>query len=351
VDHSLHYTPIELANRLVAQAVSENPRTVADFCVGDGRLLSAARTRWSTALLHGNDIDEKAGVKLRSTLRLAKVTHYDFLSEECLYALDGRKFDVILLNPPFSEAGKKKWMPCGVHSGVGCSLSMAFILTSLNFIAVDGEVLAIMPASTLASEIDEHARFILRSMFDISVLTGPAPGLFPNISASVYTLRIRHLGTPQSLTPEPWGAIDQSFKGDLIRGNISVPKARRVVASGNEGWIHTTSLRDGKIMVRYSHMQPAASKPKVAPPNSVLIPRVGRFRPDQIVVTGSRSNEYISDCLFAIPCPSPAAARRLQKKITDNADGLRELYVGTGAPYITAERLSRFLSPLRKLND
>lgn len=341
MDHSLHYTPADLAERLVASSVVDEPKAVADFCVGDGRLLAAARVKWPATDLYANDIDAKAASKLGG-LRVKRVTCLDFLSRGYFDEFTNFRFDVILLNPPFSAPGRKKWHPIGDYSAISCSLSMAFVLTSFTFLAEGGEILAILPASCMVSDIDRDARSIINSDFEIDILSAPAGGLFPNISASVYTLRLRRQRKKAAIDEARPQSEPPRASINIVRGNISVARSERVVCASDDGWVHTTSLRDGRIVERYQLQRHCSPSARQAPPNSVLIPRVGRFTQGSVVITRANKAELISDCLFAIECESNAMAERVHKIIVDNFCEIRALYIGTGAPYVSTERLRQF---------
>jgi len=342
VDQSLHYTPADLAQSLVSCSTMNEPKAVVDFCVGDGRLLAAASVRWPATDFYANDIDANVALRLGS-LRIKQLTFLDFLSSSCLEEFRSSRFDVILLNPPFSTPGRKKWQPIGRYSEVDCSLSMAFVLTALSFLEEDGEILAILPASSMVSEIDRDARDIINDHFEIDVLSAPAAGLFPNISASVYTLRLINRSKKSAGAHIQTRSDSPRAPFRITRGNISVARSKRVACSSDHGWVHTTSLRDGRIIERYQRPEQCSPVARRAPPSSILIPRVGRFTEGSVVITQAHKSEIISDCLFAIECGSCNIAAIVHKMIVENFSEFRSLYIGTGAPYISIERLRQFL--------
>lgn len=342
MSESLHYTPSELARILVDQVTLKHPRAIVDFCVGDGRLLSAAKVKWPNALYYANDIDTDACNLVRHSLTGVHVSNFDFFSKSYQRQLKDQSFDLILLNPPFSATGKKKWNPVGRFSDISCSLSMAFVLSAIPYLKTQGELLAIMPTSASRSELDASARAVLEK-FDYTILSRPSYGLFPGIDASVFNLRIVKAMKCERIEVPPSQIKKSTIEQYIVRGNISLPKAQRRVVLDEAGWIHTTSLYKGEIRERYSLLDLSIDGKKYAAPNSVLLPRVGRIRPDQIVVTSNSTEQLISDCIFAVSCKCQLTAIELKEKILANFNELRSCFVGTGAPYITVSDLWRFL--------
>ncbi|MBY2988677.1 methyltransferase [Rhizobium leguminosarum] len=332
------YTPDELADQLIAFATAPFV-SVADFAAGTGNLLAAAMRRWPRVALYANDVDPIALDQTRHRLPCVRTHHFDFLSSEfhSLHARSGDKWELIVLNPPFSQREMPVHIPVGRHSGLRCSRSMAFVMTAVQYLAPGGQLLAILPTSTLSNRIDGAARDVLRSKYSVEVVRAPAYGLFEGADVSTYFLRISD-GSLRSL-PVVRGKGDvQPWK--ITRGSISVARASRRSA-GAVGWVHTTGLNRGIISHRYAFPGPAYGK--IAPFGSVLLPRVGRFGSDKIAVVERDEGEHVSDCVFAIQHSElePAAVMDLLKL---NFVVLSSLYGGTGAPYITQDRLKAFLA-------
>lgn len=334
-----YYTPEKLADRLVSLATIPVD-TVADFAAGTGNLLVAALKKWPGASAYANDVDGSALRHATTRLRLSGWDQLDFLSEDFHGRVATRmSWSLILLNPPFSQREIPLHVPVGQHSGIRCSRAMAFVMSALQYLAPGGQLLAILPASTLTNRIDGAARDVLRSRFLTEIVLPPTYGLFSGADVSTYILRISDRSQPLAIR----GSEQRSSEHwSILRGNISVARAAREVSSG-DGWVHTTSLNDGRIAHRYEF--PAKKFGRVAPLGSVLLPRVGRFGPSKIAIV-ERAEERISDCILAIG-HSELPAEEIVGLLRRNFDGLVSLYGGTGAPYITRERLQEFLDALR----
>ncbi len=334
------YTPSVLADELVNLA-TVNPTSVADFAAGTGNLLAAALKKWPNALLYANDVDADAIRQAGERLPLAEAWSADFLSSRfhAHNASEVQGWSIILLNPPFSQREAPVHVPLGRHSGLRCSRSMAFVMTAVQYLSADGQLLAILPSSTLLNKIDQTARAVLQSNYLVEVVREPAYGLFEGADVSTYFLRISARDRPAFLSETRKGDL-QSWK--ITRGNISIARAHRRNAR-TCGWVHTTGLNKGGISHRYEF--PAEAYGKIAPAGSILLPRVGRFGVDKIVLVDRDHGEHISDCIFAIG-HSTRDPEFIVDLLKSNFSQLQTFYGGTGAPYITRDRLYAFLAEM-----
>lgn len=334
------YTPDDLADQLIACATATFV-SVADFAAGAGSLLAAASRKWPRAALYANDLDSVALSEIRRRLPEAHTERFDFLSPDfhSLHALTRSRWELIVLNPPFSRREGSVPRPVGLHAGVRCSRSMAFVLTAVQYLAAGGQLLAILPTSTLASRIDQPARELLQSKYLFEVVRPPAYGLFVGVDVSTYFLRITDCSR-RCVQCELAERNLQFWK--ISRGTVSMARSnRRRTDLG--GWVHTTGLHEGTISHRYAFL--GTPYGKVAPAGSVLLPRVGRFGPDKIVEVVREQGERISDCIFAIQHPELEAAA-IVDLLKENFYQLSCLYSGTGAPYTTVDRLTAFLAEI-----
>ena len=186
----LEYTPQNTSDQLIKSARSLNPNTVVDFCAGEGSLLEAARFRWPSARLYANDIDPN----VLNAVPDAHWLNLDFLSEDFDKQSSQqfpRHFDVILLNPPFCFERSQGNRARGTYADVQGSIAIAFLFTALQYLNFDGELLAVMPTSTLQSERDSAARQKLESMFSCKIISHPSYDRFPRLNVSTYLLHVR----------------------------------------------------------------------------------------------------------------------------------------------------------------
>jgi hypothetical protein len=109
-------------------------------------------------------------------------------------------------------------------------------------------------------------------------------------------------------------------------------------------FIHTSELNGGQVSLH--HREIRTKKSTVNPP-AILIPRVGAPRKDKICIIGERSPIALSDCVLAVCGETLEATAALLLAIEKAWNRLEALYIGTGARYLTVQRLSKFLSSLR----
>ena len=103
--------------------------------------------------------------------------------------------------------------------------------------------------------------------------------------------------------------------------------------------IHSTDLKNGKLgkgLAIKNHIKLISSP-------VVLINRVGRPSKDKLVCFTRQKTFGLSDCVFALLCPSTQAALSLGDSIKSNWDPLESQYVGSGAKYLTIKRYINYL--------
>lgn len=172
-----HYTPADLAARLVALVEPRPDDRVCDPAVGGGAFLLAAaraldragvdRRRIVTDLLWGADIDPVAVATCRTTLALwagrpvpaGRVVEADTLGGPAPWA---GSFDVVVGNPPFLTPLARATAPdddrrgrlrrrFGDAAGPYVDAAALFLLVGLELLAEDGRMVLVQPLSFLAT--------------------------------------------------------------------------------------------------------------------------------------------------------------------------------------------------------
>ena len=317
---------------------------VADFCAGNGNLLLAAKERWPNARYFANDIDRTV---FRAVPDVVWVSS-DFLGsgfEAITQFVFPDRFDLIVLNPPFSFKRTQCTRARGKFSNIDCSVAFAFLFTALGYLSDQGELLVVMPTSTLKSDRDTKARKYLKKHFNCRMISQPSYDRFPGLDVSTYLMAVRHKRT----LCEPLNSTDTISEAGtgwtMSRGGISVRRANRVEQSGLHGWIHTTSIKSSKIVVRYELPSHSIIKSqRFFPKNSLIIPRVGKIQPGDLAL--SRRREILSDCLLGVTFNDPLIPAQVLRSINKNFSSFRKIYSGTGAPYTTKLKVSRFIENL-----
>lgn len=337
----LEYTPLNIAKDLVAGARNDGPRTVADFCAGEGSLLSAAAEIWPRAKLFAADINRD----VYSALPSAEWVCADFLSPDFERQVDRafeKKFDLILLNPPFAFQCSRPIQARGAYHDQSCSVAFAFLFTALEYLEDDGELLAIMPTSSLRSERDAASRQALRRGHNCTIIAEPSYDRFPGLDVSTYLMRVTRKKGVSTWSELKKSETDQHRSFTIMRGKVSVKRSERVVQSGLHSWIHTTSIRSSKVQERYELPEgTAVGQHCFLRKGAIVVPRVGKVRPSQIAVTTRR--EVLSDCLFGITLEDVNHSRVLMEFFKRDFRNFLDLYAGTGAPYTTQQKLARYI--------
>jgi tRNA1(Val) A37 N6-methylase TrmN6 len=336
------YTPKVLADKLIGLINRNNFQTVVDFCMGDGELLRAAESKWPDIQCSGSDISLDVINTAAENHKDWRLYELDFLNEDlraCSPLLQGnRRFDLILLNPPFSCLGGT------VHEiefeGLcyKVSTAMKFLLTSLEYLDENGFLYCILPSSVAYSKKDVEIWTVLERRFNISVLEQPATKYFKDATPNVVLVSLNDFSKKTSLKTITRMSLD--FKHvNIFRGKLSMFQVPKY--PGQVPLIHSTNLLNNKIVDLTRVVDKGNSM--ISGP-AVLLPRVGKpLRSKPCVITEDETY-VISDCIIAIKMANAQDAKRLLEYMLSNWELIIDLYQGTGAKYITVEKLTRFLN-------
>ncbi len=336
------YTSTSLAEILVSHVDRKKIYSIADFCVGGGELLRSAQAKWKNAELFGIDISNDAITKLKKTHPDWNVESCDFLNEELksnCKLLKDKTFELILLNPPFTCKGSKihKVEFNGVNYNV--STAMLFLLKSIKYLAPNGIIVSILPISTAYSQKDLKIWNVLEKKYNLTIIEERDKQYFkacypPNIIiASLNDFSIRKK-SPLKNRIEPNVKIEKIIRGQLSMNELLVD------TNSTKLLIHSTNLRNNQIVNVIYKVQ--NNYPLISGPG-VVIHRVGNPKPSK-VCTMKKSEKYIlSDCLVFIKTETHIDSKKLKEYIISNWSSFESLYKGTGAKYITLNRLSDFL--------
>ena len=352
------YTPPYLA-ALMAKASRARPSQseefiVADFAAGSCELLLAAASVWPTATMVATDIDSRAVCNVRKISNSWRTGVCDFLnprsrrSSPVLRSLK-RRTNLVLLNPPFSCRGGKRISASLGDVSSKCSLGLAFVVNSIEYLTEGGELIAVLPQGSLTSEKDATTWSLLRRMGETEILK--TNGLRTFARAAVRTAVVRFQKRHTWVKPEPSPVVNaRSASNDLhptvqiVRGTTQMNEIQR-----GEGYtdsfpfIHSTHLQDFTVS---SHCEVRGRPGRCAAGPMVLLPRVGQPKRSKVVQYPYSDAFMLSDCVIALMCPSPDKAELLWSDLQSNWSLLEREYVGSGARYITNRRLSDLLTRL-----
>jgi len=348
-----YYTPTAVANKTLSQ-VRGRPTSVADFTAGDGVLLRAAADRWPQAEIIATDIDYTTVRLLRKAHPRWHVGRCDFLSASSR-ALSGALRDrsggvsLILLNPPFSGRGGTRASVCVGGEVRSCSKPLAILAASIEYVRPNGEIVAILPASTWDSDKDRDMWRWLRCMCTIQLCSRLLPYAFPECSAAavIVWLKVRRRDRSSVNNQcKDLRALDYTATSRrLVRGLYPMHEQPRRV--GGVRVIHTTNIRNGTVLP--SHRYASSEWRQVRGP-AVLLPRVGMPDRNKIAIYLDKSPRVLSDCVIAIACSSASEARDVHAILLSQWRRVRRIYTGTCAKYTTLRRVRELMSRLEIKN-
>lgn len=336
-----YYTPKKLAEILLSHATSKSVRTVADFCVGGGELLLAAKRRFPNVLCYGWDISEDAILKLRKSHPEWTLSCRDFLSDSDNPPIT---YDLIVLNPPFSCRGSVVKTVYIDREEYHVSTAMQFLIRSLDFMNEGTELLAILPVSIVTSQKDRNALQRLREIYSFNVLEERLHEQFvadcaPNII--LLSVKMRDIGACDSIDLFPFHEKTVSIPiMSVERGRLPMHKVvyTKGKCSGSIRLIHTTNLRHNAIVDCPYIKKPQTS---VFKGPAILIPRVCHPNVEKVVVLKGREEFAVSDCVFVLLVESEEKALFCQQTIIKEWSSVKLIYKGTGAVYATLESLKK----------
>lgn len=344
-----HYTPASVAEKLVAAADDLRPIVVADLCAGHGDLLVHAERRWPQVRCVGVDVDRLSVQHLRRTQPHWHVGVCDLRSarsrgQSSVLKRFHKRVSLLLLNPPFSCRGNSRLRSETPNGPIYSGTAMSFLITSLAYLHRHGSAVAVLPLGTLYNQKDRGAWEYLRGSYSIEIITVASPGVFPRSSAKIVLVR---------LSPQDCGVVvhDASDSGVVrcARARVRItrgcqPIYRTGVTSTGPVLVHSTDLRSSRV---YMDGRRGVSEARRLSGPSVLVPRVGQITKDKIALLHTLDTPIVlSDCVIGISTRTLDEARKVQKLLIENFLFLKAQYVGTGAPFVTLQRLRVVLNQL-----
>ena len=334
-----YYTPAHLADAMI-RLVSSPPRTVADFAAGDGALLSAAINKWPDSKIVASDCCEVAIRRLRAIEKGWQVTKVDFTNElsrsrsKILKDAKG-KIDLVLLNPPYSCRGGKKFE--SEFHGKTCvsSLALSFVVLATRYLNDNGEIVAMLPESALESQKDRDALERLKEKFVVRIGAKAKRGVFEDCHAKCVAVRFSKR-IKRRVTKTRIKRVSPNIEVTVVRGSVPL----HLDTGSERTLVHSTDLVDHRVILN-GHVA-CANRPSVVGP-CVLVHRVGMPKLEKIAIYKRRKRVVLSDCVIGIQCRSQEDALWLHQKMCETSKQFLKLYKGTCAPYITLEKLERYL--------
>lgn len=359
IDH--YYTPVELAKKMVLVVEKKQRGYIADFACGRGQLLSIAHKQWPRSKIVATDICRSTIASLRQKSDWI-IGLCDFISERsrsrCVALKDIRgKVSLVLLNPPFSCRSSSIVKTAVDGRDIHSSISLAFVLNSIQYLTKNGQIVAILPYGCLDNEKDKSAWMYLQQIGKVEIIGTNGYKTFAGCSARTVIVKFskgaitksenkvqqvhhRHINDFKNKV----SASMRDTNVSLIRGNISMFKV-----NGNNKSIksiplvHSTELQDGRILAS-KHTTEIVHKQISGP--VILLPRVGKPNKSKIVLHEKGNPFVISDCVLAIKGSNISATREVYQTLLEHWSLIEELYTGTCALHITLKTLAELLKAL-----
>lgn len=338
-----YYTPDVLATRLLNYVIGK-PTTAVDFCVGDGGLLKAAEQRFEGISCFGIDISEEVIGGLATRQPAWRLGRCDFRDVEALAKIPfllGAAFDLIVLNPPFTCRGSSINKIFIGENEYHVSTAMSFLVCALPYLSEQGAIYAILPAGCVYSQKDRKCWEYLKDNYHACVLCEIQKAFFnhkctPNIVLVYLGQKPYPNETEKTIQVESKTIVE--LQG-ISRGRLGVYEMKKIkVGKKRLPFIHTTNMRNGELVnVGYTK---EGIKESVKG-NGVLIPRVCNPNVEKVVVYDGRE-AILSDCVVLLHTRTKKEAVQLKRHLMKNWAEFKSIYVGTGARYVTMERLKAY---------
>lgn len=343
-----YYTPSLLADKLTGYVIAKHVRTAIDFCVGDGDLLKAVARRYKNVKLYGTDISDDAIEKLSCDCPEWHLAQCDFRDDKCLEKvnfLTGKKFDLIMLNPPFTCKGSIIEQIEFEGEEYKVSTAMYFLIRALRFLNDNGGLYAILPISCVYSEKDHKAWEYLKKHYNACILDESERVIFsknkilstdatvtcsPNI-VMVYAghYAVNGLKAPEHTSFSVLPVID------IVRGCVRMQNPPYSLSPKAVKLIHTTNIQGGNLVnLRHVLLKSARQIGGFG----VVIPRVCNPSPMKIALLDGISTYVLSDCVIVLHTATMSDAERVRQHILANWTDFVSIYKGTGAQYTTLSR-------------
>ncbi len=337
------YTPDEIAESVMRKCTVNDPSIIVDFSAGDGALLRKAEKLWPDAEVRATDVDAVAVQSLRKEFPSWSISKCDFLSSssrvkaQALKGLLG-KADLVLLNPPFSYRGAATFPATIWEETFACSKAMAFVLLSLNYLNEAGQLIAILPESSLASHKDRRAGEAIRERYTVNFGATAGRGVFTGCAARCTIVRFQR--RKRRRIPKPVVSPGKHcLEVTLVRGSVPL----YLDTGCDRTLVHSTDLQQSSVILN-GHVA-ASDRPSVCGP-CVMLHRVGMPNIEKVALYLRRKRVVLSDCVIGLQCESSEDAISLHKLIKAQEARYKRLYAGTCAPYTTVRRVVDFLDSL-----
>ena len=338
--HDKFYTPDHLADRLIGHIAEEDIETAVDFCVGDGDLLKAVQRRFPDVKCFGVDISEESIECLRKEHTNWTLGACDFMERAKVTKLkgfEGGKYDLIVLNPPFTCKGSTL---CKIEfdgKAFKCSTALMFLTEALGYLNKKGVLYAILPIGCLCTQKDRELWNYLVENYQLKVLEKQDRPYWWKCSPNILLVSLKS----ELVKPTNNNVVEFDFTHlpikEIIRGSIGMHEVKYSEGSDGQKVIHTTNMQENLVK---DPRRIRNGKQYSMNGTVVLVPRVCNPNKGKICIYSSKSPFVLSDCVVALKTENEKDAQTVYEALMNHWEDFREVYNGTGAKYTTMERLN-----------
>lgn len=388
-----HDTPIDVA-KVLARHAPKNISTILEPSVGRGVLLDALLGRLKKVKnVTCVDIDElalkqvisKFRPRFKDSLELVQDNYLQWASSQ-----EGKEhrnfFDCVAMNPPFSAQSKVSIeLPVDGDKQIHrVPLEIGFILRATQMLRPSGRLLAVVPASVVASQTTAWFRDFLMEIGAIQYIHELPRHTFSGVEARIYLFVFEKGVTQSSLKlynhdlehphilqiskkslgeglrldyryhdANAWyrelqsnwenlGWLRISQTASVIRGSLKSPK-------GAQNGIHSTNFQDGVWTLRkQSEKLSKRNSKNTIRKKDILVVRVGRNCALSFGHAGNVRGYECSDCVLILrPSQENDSFRILfaLRTLLAWSKGANLIERGTGAAYITMRDIANVSIP------
>lgn len=332
------YTPTPLATKLANYVDLAHVNRIADFCVGDGELIRAAKNKYPDAICYGVDICNDVIANLKVKHSDWKLAVCDFEDDESVNKVDFIRdilFDLIMMNPPFTCKGSIVETIEFEGQEFKVSTAMKFVMRALEHLSTKGGLYAILPISCVYSDKDKKAWDYLRQRHYACVLEEPERVYFSKkCSPCIVLVYIGNLDIRRTYqyNMNPFQNLPVE---DVVRGAMRMQGLKVGNSKNAKRLIHTTNMQNGKLV----KVNKIFTSNNTVSGYGVVIPRVCNPNRNKIVVLDDQKEYVLSDCVVLLKTRTLEDAKYVRESILENWTSFEQLYKGTGARYTTIQRL------------